>query len=344
MSEQTQDGRLKWIEPTDSRYKPALHDPEVAVKSFGLCKSFGTHAALADVEVEVRRGDLYGLLGANGAGKTTLLRIAATLLESTRGSMYVGGNSVRIWPEAVRRIIGYMPDATGIEERIAVSAYLEFFALLARVPAAERSRTVDRVLEQVGLSHRRNDEVPALSRGMHQRLALARLLLRPTPILFLDEPLSGLDPRGRVEVLELLRDLRGAGRTIVISSHVLSDLERFCNRIAILEAGRTRFSGPVEEARRAVEHRLGYRIAFVGGAEAAARAVAAVAGTEGVAEARADLAGARPRLAFRLVSPLSDPGPVVERLVSNGLRVVEVAREEATLAEVYFHFTEGKVA
>ncbi|MBI5367542.1 MAG: ABC transporter ATP-binding protein [Planctomycetes bacterium] len=345
------------IEPGDPRYRAVYHDPDLVLRTFALGKTYGGgggggRPALTDVELEVRRGDLFGLLGANGAGKTTLLRIAATLLEPTHGSIYVAGSSARIWPDAVRRSIGYMPDSAGVQERVAVHAYLEFFALLLRIPRAERAARVAAALEEVGLAEKRRAEIPTLSRGMQQRLALARLLLREPPVLLLDEPLSGLDPRGRIEILELLRGLHRAGRTVVISSHVLHDLEPFCNRLAILEAGRMKFCGGLAAARTAAAPNGRWVVAVRGRAAEAAAVLRSIPDVADVAASAPDAWGGNGapaadgpgRIAFRLPAPAADPGAALARLVADGFALIEVGREQASLEDVFFHFTEGRVA
>ncbi len=332
---------MKPLDTSHPRYKAVFHDPGCLVRSFDLVKTFGDKRALDGVEIEVRRGDRFGLLGSNGAGKTTFLRLAASLISPSDGSLYVAGYSVRIWPAMVRRRIGYLPDGRLLEERMKVHSYLEFFALLSRVPVDQRRAEVARVLDLVGLADRWGEPVRALSRGMQQRLALARMLLRKPELLLLDEPVSGLDPRARVEVVDLLRRLNQEGLTVVISSHVLHDLEEFCSRVAILEQGKLRFCGEVSEARRAVEPRLRWLVGIAGRAE---EAVACAAAVPGVARARLETDRKDARIALHFSGANGDPAAVVAALVDRGIPVLSVAREMASLHDVFVHFTEGAIA
>lgn len=313
----------------------------VGLACTGLYKMYGRRPALNDVSLAVHAGDLFGLLGSNGAGKTTFLRIAAGLLPPTSGSLRVDERGGAYSPETIRARIAYMPDRIGIVEQVRVHAYAEFFALLYGIPLRERARRVNAVLAEVGLFGRRAADIRSLSRGMQQRLALARVLLLRPPILLLDEPLSGLDPGGRAEVLGLLRQLSRHGHTVVISSHVLHDLEGFCTRIAILESGWLRFCGPVTEARRAVEPALRRYVAV---RDRAAEAAHALADVPGAADVAVDDLRRPPRVYFRLRPPLRDAAPVVTHLVRQGFQLLEVDREPGSLHDIFLHFTEGRVS
>ncbi|MBI3273501.1 MAG: ABC transporter ATP-binding protein [Planctomycetes bacterium] len=326
--------------PPESRPEAILADPDSMVRSFGLTKLFGRRRALDGIELDVRRGDMFGLIGGNGAGKTTFFRLAATLIPPTAGRLYVARHGVTQWPGVVRHALGYLPDHFGIADRVPVHVYLEFFALLVGIPAPERRSRVETALGEVGLADQYEKDLRSLSLGMQQRLALARLLLRRPALLLLDEPLSGLDPRARAETLEVLRRLNGAGHTIVMSTHILPDLDRFCNRIGILEAGRLRFCGTLARARKSLERWSRYAVAVSDRGADAARLVAEAPGVFGATLE----AGARPaRVTFGLTPPAADPSEVVARLVGAGLRVVQAGREEPSLLDVYLRFTRGKV-
>lgn len=223
----------------------------------GLSKQYGKLTALNDLTLDVEQGDVVGFVGPNGAGKTTTMRILTTLLKPTRGRAWVAGYSVTKEPRAVRRAIGYMPDFFGVYEDMKVWEYLDFFAACYDIPQNERLGMVDDLLTLVDLGHKKDDFVDELSRGMKQRLCLARTLAHDPEVLILDEPASGLDPRARIEMRELLRELRNMGKTIFFSSHILSEVADVCTKVAILEAGRLLAYGDMAEMKRRLRpHRV----------------------------------------------------------------------------------------
>ena len=202
-----------------------------------LTKKFGSHTAIDNLSLSIEEGEIFGLVGPNGAGKTTSMRMLVTLLQPDHGEITVGGHSVRKAPEGVRRLIGYMPDSFGVYDDMSVAEYLDFFGACYRLAPSRRAGLIDDLLELVELGHRRNDMVSVLSRGLKQRLGLARVLLHDPQVLVLDEPASGLDPRARVEIRELLLEVSRLGKTIVFSSHILADVAEICTRVGIVEAG-----------------------------------------------------------------------------------------------------------
>ncbi|MFO0660045.1 MAG: ABC transporter ATP-binding protein [Polyangiaceae bacterium] len=206
---------------------------------------FGGIEVLRDVSFDVGQGEIFGFIGPNGAGKTTTIRIMASLLEPTAGRVEIDGHDVSLYPDAVRKLIGYMPDHAGVYERITVVEYLEFFADAYEVP--DGGRVVETVLELTDLDKLRDRVVVTMSKGMKQRLQLARILLHDPKILILDEPASDLDPRARIEIRDLLLELRSLGKTIFLSSHILTELADVCTSVAILERGRVVVSGPIHE-------------------------------------------------------------------------------------------------
>jgi ABC-2 type transport system ATP-binding protein len=223
----------------------------------GFTKRFGNFEAVQDLVLEVPQGVIYGLIGPNGAGKTTTFRFLATLLRPTHGRAWIDGVDVMRQFKKVRRLIGYMPDEIGLYEGMRIGEYLDFFAATFRIPLRKRSGLIGDVLELLDLTAKRDDFVDGLSRGMRQRLALAKTLLHDPKVLILDEPASGLDPRARLEIKELLKELRDMGKTILISSHILSELSDLCDYIGIIERGRLLTSGPIEEIRGAIrQHRV----------------------------------------------------------------------------------------
>jgi len=204
----------------------------------GLCKQYGTLTALNNLSLSVDKGAVVGFIGPNGAGKTTTMRILTTLLRPTVGQAWVAGYSVTEQPREVRKVIGYMPDFFGVYEDMKAWEYLDFFAACYDVKTDNRQLLIDDLLSLVDLSHKKNEYVENLSRGMKQRLCLARTLAHDPRVLILDEPASGLDPRARIEMRELLRELKNMGKTIFFSSHILSEVADICTNIAILEAGK----------------------------------------------------------------------------------------------------------
>ncbi len=217
------------------------------IKCQGLCKSYGEFTALEDLNLQISQGDTFGFIGPNGAGKTTTIRILSTLLEPTSGVATIDGHSVTAKPQEIRRMLGYMPDSFGVYDGIKVWEYLDFFAGAYRLERTARPAIIADVLELTDLGMKRDAFVEALSTGMRQRLCLAKTLLHDPKVLILDEPASGLDPRARIEMRELLKELTRMGKTIMISSHILPELADFCNRVGILEAGRLVAAGSIDE-------------------------------------------------------------------------------------------------
>ncbi len=313
----------------------------------GLTKRYGKLAALKGLDFTVEEGTVFGFVGPNGAGKTTTMRILATLLRPTAGEAWVAGHSVLEERRDVRRAIGYMPDFFGVYGDMKVWEYLDFFAACYEIPAETRQRLVGDLLELVDLAHRRDDYVDALSRGMKQRLCLARALAHDPQVLILDEPASGLDPRARVEIRELLRELQAMGKTIFVSSHILSEIGEVCTHIGIIEAGELVAAGTLAEMRTA-----GLAAGLI-----RARRVVRVGLTERVEEARAWLAD-RPDVVQ--VEPVVDNGEgdllvtfaggdeslarLLTQLVSAGFSVVMFREETSDLEDVFMRLTKGIVS
>jgi len=217
------------------------------IEIHGLTKQFGKTTAVNELTFTIERGDAFGFVGPNGAGKTTTIRMLATLLDPDGGKATVNGYDVTKDPEAVRACIGYMPDFFGVYDDMKVWEYLDFFAAAYRVPRAKRPGLISDVLELTDLTHKREEYVDSLSRGMKQRLCLAKTLVHDPEILLLDEPASGLDPRARIEIRELLQELCRMKKTILISSHILPELAELCNKVAIIEAGKLVMAGSVSD-------------------------------------------------------------------------------------------------
>ena len=220
-------------------------------------KRYGDFLAVDDLSFTIKQGEVFGFIGPNGAGKSTTIRFLATLLRPTSGEGRVAGHSVVTDPMAVRRVIGFMPDDFGVYDGMKVWEFLDFFAVAYEIPLTYRRKVINEVLELLDLSHKRDDYVNGLSKGMKQRLCLAKTLVHDPPVLILDEPASGLDPRARLEMKALLNELRGMGKTILISSHILSELADFCTSIGIIERGKLLAAGSIQDIQRQLRtHRV----------------------------------------------------------------------------------------
>lgn len=225
------------------------------IKTVDLTKKYGDAFAIHHIDLDLQAGDLFGFIGPNGAGKTTTMRIIATLLEPSWGEAYVCDHSVHTAPKEIRRLVGYMPDFFGVYDDMTVVEYLEFFAAAYRINGVQRRQRVDEMLEIVDLEFKRDAFANTLSRGQTQRLGLARTLLHDPQVLLLDEPLSGLDPRARIEMRNLLRKLGEMGKTIIVSSHILPELADVCNKVGIIDRGELKQNAEVTEVIRMVrEH------------------------------------------------------------------------------------------
>ena len=247
--------------------EPPVANGEPVIRIDGLTKRYGTLFAVRDLSLEVARGSVFGLIGPNGAGKTTTFSVLASLLKPTAGSVSVLGFDPSRQPREVRRRLGYMPDILGVYDGLQVDEYLEFFAAAYRVPRSSWSATIDTLLELVDLAGKRTARVNSLSRGMKQRLSLARALVHDPEVLILDEPASGLDPRARVELRNLLGELRAMGKTIVVSSHILSELAEMCTEVGIMEKGVLLASGTPGAIRTQLGDHRRIRVRLSGGEE-----------------------------------------------------------------------------
>jgi ABC-2 type transport system ATP-binding protein len=291
--------------------------------------------ALDNLNLVIQTGDLFGFIGSNGAGKTTTLRILATFLQPSSGSAMVLGHDVVRDASAVRHVIGYMPDFFGVYKDMEVTEYLDFFGACYKIPSNKREQTVKDVLELVGLSEKRGALIGALSRGMQQRLGLARVLIHDPKVLLLDEPASGLDPRARIEMMAILEELQRLGKTIIISSHILSELQALCNRVAIIERGKLIYSGPVQGAR----DQMGTGMVFwVTVREQSAQALDLLKTQPQVAEA-AEVEG---KIRVTLATGEQDPTFIPELLVKAGLRLTGLWEDEVGLEEVFLRVTRGE--
>jgi ABC-2 type transport system ATP-binding protein len=295
---------------------------------------YGNMAALLGLDLTVNKGDLFGFIGSNGAGKTTTLRILATFLSPSAGTAQVLGHDVVRDADAVRHVIGYMPDFFGVYKDMEVTEYLDFFGACYKIPTAQREKTVNDVLELVGLSEKKGALIGALSRGMQQRLGLARVLIHDPQLLLLDEPASGLDPRARIEMMAILQELQRLGKTIIISSHILSELQTLCNRVAIIEKGKLIYSGPVQGVRDQMSQS---RVIWVRVSSDPAQALELLKTRPEVSE----VASVDGKMKVTLANE-TDHSFVADALVRGGARLIELREDEIGLEEVFMRVTRGE--
>ena len=306
-----------------------------AVQTFALTRVYGPMIALNALNLTVNRGDLFGFIGSNGAGKTTTLRILATFLAPSSGTAQVLGHDVVRDADAVRHVIGYMPDFFGVYKDMEVTEYLDFFGACYKIPSAQREKTVNDVLELVGLSEKKGALIGALSRGMQQRLGLARVLIHDPQVLLLDEPASGLDPRARIEMMAILQELQRLGKTIIISSHILSELETLCNRVAIIEKGKLIYTGPVQGVRDQMATGRIFWVRVLGDEARAAELLKVRSEVSKVEQVEG-------RLKITLNDHETDPGCIAETLVHGAVKLIGLEEDELGLEEVFLRVTRGE--
>ena len=307
------------------------------IQTQGLTKYYGRLAALVDLNLHISPGTIFGFIGPNGAGKTTTMRILATLLEPSAGRAFINGIDVVRDGRKVRRMVGYMPDFIGVYDDLKVFEYLEFFAAAFDIERSKRKAIIDGVLELTDLTSKRATTVDSLSRGMGQRLQIARVLIHDPKVLVLDEPASGLDPRARIEIRELLRELRRMGKTIMISSHILSELEEMCDQVGIVEHGRLVFSGTMDEIRAKMGISSKMRVKIAG--DHHARAVELLRALPEVASV--NMMDDHIAVTFRDAA-VSD-GVIARTLVMSGIDVLSLIPEQFRLDDAFLHLTQGIV-
>ena len=307
------------------------------IETHELTKMYGELYALNRLNLTLHQGDVYGFIGPNGAGKTTTMRILATLLNPTWGEASVCGYSIYNGAKEIRRLMGYMPDFFGVYDDMKVIEYLEFFAAAYRIKGPERRRKCNQVLELVDLGYKRDALVTSLSRGMTQRLGLARVLLHEPQVLLLDEPASGLDPRARIEMRGLLKELRNMGKTILVSSHILPELADICNKIGIIERGKLLFDGDVTSAIRRVRQHTVMSVQVADGT---------MPGAMERLQGHADILKVEPVdhqevMRVTLNDGVHDGSFIADALVKNGFRLRMLREEEIDLEDVFMAITKG---
>ena len=302
----------------------------------GLVKTYGRVRAVDGLDLDVPRGGIFGLIGPNGAGKTTTMLAIVTLLVPDAGTVAVLGADPQQDAQAVRRHVGYMPDFFGLYDGLTCREYLDFFASAYDLTGAARRAQVDDLLELVELSHKADTDTSGLSRGMQQRLSLARALVHDPELLVLDEPASGLDPRARVELREILRELTRLGHTILVSSHILAELEEICDRVGIIEAGTVLAQGTTDELRRTVAEATSVTVRVLGGDDARARAVSVASGAGAV-----QVPSGGGTLRFEVPGGEQAAAALLADLVQAGIRVVDFREEAGGLERLFLTLTRG---
>jgi ABC-2 type transport system ATP-binding protein len=300
-------------------------------------KRYGEFVAVDDLSFSIGKGEIFGFIGPNGAGKSTTIRFLATLLRPTAGEGRVGGFSVTAEPMAVRRVIGFMPDDFGVYDGMKVWEFLDFFAVAYEIPRTYRKKIIGEVLELLELTHKRDDYVNGLSKGMKQRLCLAKTLVHDPPVLILDEPASGLDPRARLEMKALLNELKQMGKTILISSHILSELADFCTSIGIIERGKMLAAGSIQDIQQQIRSHRVIKVRVLG--ESTDRAAGMLRDDQSIRAVEtydhtitAEFEGQDP-----------DMARLLDRLVQSGIVVQSFAEEPLSLEEVFMMITKGIV-
>jgi len=306
------------------------------IELINFTKHYGDLVAVDGLNLKIAPGEMFGFIGPNGAGKSTSIRFLATLLKATGGEGIVNGHRVTREPLEVRRSVGYMPDTFGVYDGMRVWEFLDFFAVAYQIPRARRKQVISDVLDLLDLTGKRDSFVNGLSRGMKQRLCLAKTLVHDPPVLILDEPASGLDPRARLEVKALLKELRQMGKTILISSHILTELADCCTSIGIIERGKLLMHGPIDQVYRQIRRNRVIEIKFVENAELGASIV------RGLPEARQVHVNGN-SLTAELAIDDRQAAALLERLVAQGVRMRSFAEKEPTLEDVFMLVTKGAV-
>jgi ABC-2 type transport system ATP-binding protein len=316
----------------------------LAIHTEGLTKVYRGTTALRDLDLSIEAGDAFGFIGPNGAGKSTTIKILSTLVRPSGGRAEICGIDVVRRPDDVKPLIGYMPDVLGIYDDMLVGEYLEFFAAAYRIRGEPRRKRIAEVLELTELGEKRDAPVMGLSRGMGQRLGLARCLLHDPQVLLLDEPAAGLDPRARIEFKELVLQLRRMGKTLLISSHILSEIGAMCNKIGIIEQGRLLYAGPIDEARKQLgaERVVRIRVEEEGDDDRSVNAVLDL--FRGHPDVEAMKPGEAGEVLVRLRAETEDTSFLARDVVRADLRLIHLEETTLSVEDIFLHVTQGKVA
>lgn len=306
----------------------------IELRGFG--KDYGDFTAVESLDLQIAEGEMFGFIGPNGAGKSTTIRYLVTLLRPTRGCGFIAGKNVTSDPMGVRQILGYMPDNFGVYDGMKVWEFLDFFAVAYRIGREQRKRIISEVLDLLDLGHKRNDFVNGLSRGMKQRLCLAKTLVHDPPVLILDEPASGLDPRARVEVKALLKELRKMGKTILISSHILTELADCCTSIGIIERGKLLMHGPIDQVYRQIRRNRHVEMTFLNGEDAGLSVLRSL-------DSLRSLDVDRGRVVAELETDDEGLADLLDKFHAEGIRLRNFHDKDPTLEDVFMAVTKGIV-
>ena len=307
-----------------------------SVEAIGLTKTYADLVAVDQINLRIEPGTLFGFIGPNGAGKSTTLRMLAGLLEPTDGTIRLQGQDIEANHDATRWLVGYMPDFFGVYDNMMVWEYLDFFARCYALSTERRAGLIPELLDLVDLNHKRDDYVENLSRGMRQRLCLAHTLVHDPEILLLDEPASGLDPRARVEIRELLRELQKMGKTIIISSHILSELSEMCDQIGIIERGQLLVTGTLDEVRRHLRHEKTIRLKIISDLEPAETLLSTFPGVSDVFQITGGLEA-------DFVGDDALTADLLAHMINNDVRITNFTEDVTNLEDVFLQITEGNV-
>lgn len=308
-----------------------------AIETIDLTRKFGKLTAVDALNLQVPAGSLFGLIGPNGAGKTTTLRMLAGLLDPSSGKIQINGSTTNGSWQDIRRHIGYMPDFFGVYEDMLVWEYLDFFARCYDLPASRRLQIAEELLDLVDLSDKRDAYVQSLSRGMRQRLCLAHTLVHDPDVLLLDEPASGLDPRARVEMRELLRELGAMGKTIIVSSHILAELAELCNSIGIIERGKLVTSGTLGEISRQAQQGRTIRLKSLSETSAVEKVLSNQPGVGNIYSVNSTLE-------VEFTGDDEATAALLEALINSGIRVISFNETSSDLEDIFLRLTKGEVA
>lgn len=302
----------------------------------GITKRFKDVTAVNNLWLDIKEGDIFGFIGPNGAGKTTTIKILATLLKPDTGVAYICNHNVLTQQDDVKRVLGYMPDFFGVYDDMKVWEYLDFFAAAYKIDRIRRPQIINDVLELTDLTDKKESFVESLSRGMKQRLCLAKTLVHDPKVLLLDEPASGLDPRARIEFRELIKELRRMGKTILVSSHILTELSDFCNTIGIIEKGQLLVAGEVNEIIKQMKGATAVLIKVKGDPEKARDLLIDH-------EEVMNISIYENELEIEVVSECEDTSFINEILIKNDIKVTSFTEKQMDLEDVFMSITKGEV-
>jgi ABC-2 type transport system ATP-binding protein len=304
------------------------------IRTEELSKSYGNFQALINLNLHIPDGSVFGFIGPNGAGKTTTMQILSTLLKPTSGRAFVGGHQVDKEPQAVRQLLGYMPDFFGVYDNLKTYEYLDFYCGAYRIPERKRTSHIANLLELVNLSHKADSYVDSLSRGMKQRLGLARCLVHDPKMLILDEPASGLDPRARIEMREILKQLREMGKTILISSHILPELAGLCDEIGVIEKGKLIACGAVADMASSERRKREIEVKVISGEHRATELLAKSPFVQNLHQKESFFK-------FEFTGAEEDRAQLLKELLFAGISVTSFANAEDNLENIFLSITEG---